>query len=55
MQDWKRRHIKKLQKIRDERRERRLRLHEETDRWRLEWIEKEAQNKKVRIGKHQNS
>ncbi|KAI8581324.1 hypothetical protein K450DRAFT_232509 [Umbelopsis ramanniana AG] len=44
--EWKRRHLKKLQQTRDKRREKRRRLHEEIDRWRVEWIEKEEENKK---------
>ncbi|KAH8554780.1 hypothetical protein BGW37DRAFT_481031 [Umbelopsis sp. PMI_123] len=44
--EWKRRHIKKLQHTRDKRQERRRRLHEEIDQWRVEWVEKEAESKK---------
>ncbi|KAJ2961688.1 hypothetical protein NQZ79_g3049 [Umbelopsis isabellina] len=40
--EWKRRHIKTLQDTRDRRRERRLKIHQDIDRWRVEWIEKDA-------------
>ncbi|KAG2175044.1 hypothetical protein INT43_006106 [Umbelopsis isabellina] len=43
--EWKRRHIKILQDTRNRRRERRLKIHQDIDRWRLEWIEKDAADK----------
>lgn len=36
-----------LQDTRNKRRESRLKIHQDIDRWRLEWIEKDAADKQV--------
>lgn len=46
---WRKKHIKKLQSVRDERQRRRETLHKTIDEWRTEWIAKELALKRVII------
>ncbi|KAK9766857.1 hypothetical protein K7432_003753 [Basidiobolus ranarum] len=40
--NWRKKHIKKLQTVRDERQRRRETLHKDIDEWRAEWLEKDT-------------
>ncbi|KAG9296884.1 hypothetical protein G9A89_006839 [Geosiphon pyriformis] len=48
---WQKKHIKKLQMVRDERRRRRETLHKTIDEWRTEWIAKELAFKREQARK----
>ncbi|ORX78559.1 hypothetical protein K493DRAFT_321195 [Basidiobolus meristosporus CBS 931.73] len=48
---WRRRHIKKLQAVRDERQRKRETLHKDIDEWRAEWLEKDKVTKEEAVRK----
>ncbi|GBB85043.1 hypothetical protein RclHR1_11610003 [Rhizophagus clarus] len=52
-QKWRKKHIKKLQSVRDERQRRRETLHKTIDEWRTEWIAKELALKREQARKEE--
>jgi len=48
---WRKRHLQKLKRVRDERLKRRENLHEQVDSWRAEWVQKDIKEREVMLQK----